>query len=65
MSHKLRRDETEIARCTVHFTGILRPLRKRRPDQDLGLIGGKPELAYEPQALTEVPDREPRSIEKI
>ncbi len=64
MRHKLRRDKAEIARSAVHDPGIMYPLRKRRPNQDLGLVGGKTELPDELKSLTEVPDGEPRSVER-
>ena len=64
MRHKLCRDEAEIARRAVHSPGIMHPLRKSRPDQDLGLVGGKTELPDELKPLTKVPDGEPRSLER-
>lgn len=64
MRHKLCRDEGEIARRAVHSPGVMPTLRKSRPDNDLGLVGGKTELPDELKPLTEVPDGEPRAVER-
>ena len=60
---ELGRDEAEVARRAMYVPALARPLGKRRPDKDLGLVGGKADIPDERKRLAEVPDRKPPPVE--